>query len=335
MARYRPPLVKRLAGGRGYRLFLALLLGLVLGAGVPARAADTHMGEDLDIKRGEKLEVPRETTGPIITDTTIPQDLGTATLFMPWFLAATGANFSPGWRRVSAGGDYLSLLGQMQLYYGLFPRTEVYVVMPYLHNWARDVNQAGPHGQRNADFGGLGNISITGKYLLLDEQPHFPAVAGIVTTTFPTGHHRHLNPGNLGTDQLGRGSYALTPGLNFYKYVPPVMLYANLWYTMYTGATVAGSRNYYPDRVTVNLAMEWPLVQNRLIFLWELVSYYDAGRLLGPRGNQASQALVSTLPGLEFMASQDWAFVAGVLIDLFGKNTSCNLTPNFSVFYYF
>ena len=88
---------------------------------------------------------------------------------------------------------------------------------------------------------------------------------------------------------------------------------------VYTGATVAGSRHYYPDLVTVNLAVEWPLVQNRLIFLWELVSYYDAGRLLGPRANQAPQALVSTLPGLEFMASQDWAFVAGVLIDLFGK----------------
>jgi hypothetical protein len=335
MARYRPPLVKRIAWGRGHRLFLALLLGLVLVAGVPARAADTRMGEDLDIKRGERLEVHRETTGPIITDTTIPQDLGTATLFMPWFLAATGANFSPGWRRVSAGGDYLSLLGQMQLYYGLLPRTEVYVVMPYLHNWAGNVDQAGPNGQRNADFGGLSNISLTGKYLLLDEQPRFPAVAGIVTTTFPTGHHRHLNLGNLGTDQLGRGSYALTPGLNFYKYVPPVLLYANLWYTMYTGATVAGSRNYYPDRVTVNLAVEWPLVQNRLIFLWELVSYYDAGRLLGPRANHPPQALVSTLPGLEFMASQDWAFVAGVLIDLCGKNTSSNLTPNFSVFYYF
>ena len=92
---------------------------------------------------------------------------------------------------------------------------------------------------------------------------------------------------------------------------------------------------YYRDRLTINLAMEYPLPATRLVFLWELVSYYDAGRLLGPRANQAPQALVSTLPGLEFMASQDWAFVAGVLIDLFGKNTSCNLTPNFSVFYYF
>jgi hypothetical protein len=324
-----------MAEGRGYRLFLALLLGLVLWAGVSARAADTYMGGDLEIKRGERLDVHRETTGPIITDTTIPQDLGTATLFMPWFLAASGANFSPGWRRVNAGGDYLSLLGQMQLYYGLFPRTEVYLVMPYLHNWARNVNQAGPLGQRNADFGGLGDISLTAKYLLLDEQPNFPAVAGILTTTFPTGPHRHLNPGNLGTDQLGQGSYVFTPGLNFFKYVPPVLLYVNLWYTMSTGATVAGSRNYSPDRVTVNLAVEWPLVPHRLIFLWEMVSYFDAGRLLGPRSNQAPQALVSTLPGLEFMASQDWAFVAGVQIGLFGKNTSCNLTPNFSVFYYF
>jgi hypothetical protein len=332
--RCQPP-VRRNAWPWVGRLLILVLLGIVLWAGVPGQASDlAGSDEDTSGKRYGQRGAPH-TTGPIITDTGIPQALGTATLFIPWFLAFTGGNFSPGWRRVGAGGDFRSLSGSMQLYYGVLPRTSVYVVVPYLHNWAWDVNQPAPTGQRGANFGGLGDVSLTGKHLLLDEQPYFPAISGIFSATFPSGHHLHLNPGNLGTDQLGRGAYAFTPGLNFYKYVPPVLLYANLWYTMYTAATVAGDRLYYPDRVTVNLALEWPLLKDRWVFLWEVVSYYDAGRLCGHAANAAPQALLSTQVGLEFLASHDFSFVPGVLIDLMGKNTSYNFTPNLSVFYYF
>jgi hypothetical protein len=329
------PLRRCRAGVQGRRLWIPVLLGLWLWTGVPARAADLPGPAAPEPQRTQGQRASPHTTGPIITDTTIPQSLGTATLFMPWFVSVTGGNFSPSWRRVGAGGDYLSLSGQMQLYYGLFPRTEIYVVLPYVHNWAWNVDPPGPNGQRRADFGGLGDVSLTGKYLLVRQQPYLPAVSGIVTAGFPSGHHLHLHPGNLGTDQLGRGAYAFTPGLNFFKYAPPVLLYANLWYTMYTGATVAGNRNYYPDRVSVNLAMEWPLVKDRWVFLWELVSYFDAGRLIGLRANQSPQVLVSTLPGLEFLATPDCSFVAGLLLDLCGKNTSYNFTPNLSVFYNF
>jgi hypothetical protein len=276
----------------------------------------------------------RVTTGPIITDTTIPQPLGTATLFIPTFLSLSGGNFSPGWRRVGAGGDFQTLVTPAQLYYGLAPRTEVYVVVPYLHNWAGNVNQPGPNGQKDANFGGLGDINLTGKYLLLQEQAKFPAVAGIFSTTFPTGHHRHLNPGNLETDQLGQGAYSFTPGLNFFKNAPPFLLYGNLWYTMFTDATVAGVRTHYRDQVTVNLAAEYPL-PGPWVFLCEFVSLYDAGRVIGSRSNQPPKAIMSVLPALEFIANDDFYLAAGVLIDLWGKNTPYNYTPNFSIFYNF
>lgn len=142
-------------------------------------------------------------------------------MFFSTFYAFTGGKFSPGWRRLSAGGDFRSLSTSAQLYLGVAPRTEVYVVLPYLLNWAADVNMPAPTGQRRADFGGLGNVSVTGKYLLSKEGTYLPAMAGIFTATFPTAHHRHLNPRFLGTDQLGRGAYGFTPGLNFYKHVPP------------------------------------------------------------------------------------------------------------------
>jgi hypothetical protein len=318
------------------RLFLLVLLSLVLVGSLPARVWSARGGKRA--ASGSKHHSPHtgpDTTGPIITDTTIPEALGNATLFMPWFLAFTGGNFSPGWRRVGAGGNYRSVFGSMQLYVGVGPHTSIYIVAPYEHNWAWKVNPPGPEGQRSANFGGLGDVSLTGKHLLVGEQRHFPAVAAVFTATFPSGHHLHLSPGNLGTDQLGRGSYSFTPGLNFFWYVPPVLLYANLWYTMYTGADVGTERLNYRDRVTVNLALEWPLVRDRWNLLWELVSYYDAGRLLGPPANFAPQALISTEIGIEFLATKHISLVPGMLIDLAGKNTAYTYTPNLSFFYFF
>ena len=102
----------------------------------------------------------------------------------------------------------------------------------------------------------------------------------------------------------------------------------------FTDATVAGVRTRYRDQVTVNLAVEYPL-PGPFVFLGEFVSTYGAGRLLGPRSNQPPQTIMGIMPALEFIANDDLFLVAGVLIDLWGKNTSYNYTPNFSIFYNF
>lgn len=316
---------------RSLALMLALLWIWTPFVAVRVSRAETLLEEKVRV-RGQKSSP--QTTGPIITDTTLPQALGTATLFIPTFLAFTGGEFNPNWRRANAGGDFKSLLTSAQLFYGVAPRTEVYLVVPYLHNWAGNVNRPRPAGQKDADFGGLGDINLTAKYLLLAEQVKFPAVSGVFSTTFPTGHHRRLNPKNLGTDQLGRGAFAFTPGINFYKYVHPFLLYGNLWYSMFTDAAVAGVKKYYRDRVTVNLAAEYPL-RKPFVFLLEFDSTYDAGRLIGPRSNQPPKIIMSLLPALECIVNDDWSFVAGVLIDFSGKNTRYNYAPNFSIFFNF
>ena len=61
-----------------------------------------------------------------------------------------------------------------------------------------------------------------------------PTVSAIFSPTFPSGHFRHLNPGRLGTDAIGGGTYAFTTGFNVSKYLKPFILYGNLWYTMQT-----------------------------------------------------------------------------------------------------
>jgi hypothetical protein len=258
--------------------------------------------------------------------------LGTANLQITSLLALRSAEFSPSWRRLSAGGDFFSLTVPAQLTYGLAPRLEIFAVFQYVHHWAADVSRLG--SQRSADFGGLGNSNLTLKYLLLDERRSIPAIASIFGTNLPTGRHRHLNPAKLGTDQIGSGSYTFTAGFNFFKVRQPVLLYANLYYSLSTDATVGGLRIHPRDFVTLNFAAEYPL-SGPWVLLLEVVSTWDTGRMLGPKSDQAPKALVSLLPGLEFVATDTWQLSGGILIDLIGKNTNASFTPLLAVFYNF
>jgi hypothetical protein len=249
----------------------------------------------------------------------------------------------------------------MKFTYGLWNNLEVYAVIPYIHNWANNVHEPGPRGERAADFGGQGNILLTFKYRLVEETQTVPTVSAIFTPSFPTGHFRRLNPGRLGMDQLGSGSYNFTPGLNVSKYLSPFIFYGNLWYTMGTACTsnedrsplvrdengdlVQGDavstrvRNYPRDFVTVNLAAEYPMTK-KWIALLELTSTWEAGRLIGHKANVAATPLLNLLPlsivpGIEYMATDKFSLALGVKIDLVGKDAPANIAPFLSMAYAF
>jgi hypothetical protein len=289
-----------------------------------------------------KDECP-STFGPIVTDTAIPIEKGKFALQPTFGLSFTTRNFSPSWRRVTAEGDFKSFGASLKLTYGLWNNLEVYAVIPYIHNWASSVQEPGPRGERAANFGGLGDINLTFKYRLVQETETAPTVSAIFSPTFPSGHFRHLNPGRLGTDAIGGGTYAFTTGFNVSKYLKPFILYGNLWYTMQTDATTVGvdaddnpihNQNHPRDYVTVNLAAEYPLTK-KWVALLELTSNWDAGRLIGPKANVAPTALLSVLPGIEYMATDKFSLALGVQIDLAGKETSANITPLLSMVYAF
>ena len=44
---------------------------------------------------------------------------------------------------------------------------------------------------------------------------------------------------------------------------------------------------------------------------------------------------MSILPAVEILATADWSFAVGIQVDLIGKNTGFDYTPNFSIFYSF
>jgi hypothetical protein len=296
------------------------------------------------------------TFGPIITDTAVPLDKGKFTVQPTFGLGFVTNNLTQSWRRVSPGGNFKTFGMDWKFTYGLMKNMEVFVVVPYVNNWADRAQEVGPNGERSASFGGLGDVSLTMKYQVWEEGPENPAVTALFATGCPTGHFRHLNPGRLDTDILGGGAYAFTTGLNASKCLKPFILYANLWYTMQTaysnredrtgtfhdqdGNLVEDNsestliRNYPRDYVTVNLAAEY-IITPKWIALLEMTSTWDAGRLIGHQANVSPAARLSTVPGIEYMATDKFSLALGVQIDLVGKNSGANITPLLSLAYTF
>ena len=99
-------------------------------------------------------------------------------------------------------------------------------------------------------------------------------------------------------------------------------------------AVATKMRNYPRDFVTVNLAAEY-IIMEKWIALLELTSYWDGGRLFGHQANLPPGALVSVMPGIEYMVSDKLGFALGVNFDLIGKNSDTAITPLFSAMYQF
>jgi hypothetical protein len=311
-----------------------LLCLVLLGAAVPGRAADQP-----------PVELPN-TTGPIITDLAITQTYKTWTVQITPTLNVTGGVFNANWQRRRAGsnqanlvreigapGDYRNLVIPVEIFYGLTPRMDMSITTSFVQNWASNVEPS----SRGANFGSLGDTSFQLRYRLLNGSPTAATVTGYVSVLCPTGHASPLEPKLLGIDQTGAGTFSFTWGLDVFKYVPrvPVLLYANIWYTNWANGWVNGARVNYPDQITANFAMEFPLKKsagNRWAFLLEVLSSWDAWRLLGPKANQAPLALVSVLPAVEFLPCSWLTLAAGVQVPLIGRNTSFVYAPTLALY---
>jgi hypothetical protein len=336
-------------------LFIGSLCLLLCWGMIPVQAAEIPSAASVkETPAAEKQEAPEQeqlpnTTGPIITDVAITQAVKTFNLQVTPTLNLTGGVFNANWQRRRAGtnqantvreigarGDYKSFTLPLDLYYGITPRFDMSVTTSFVQNWASNVAP----GSLAANFGSIGDTSVQFRYMFLNGSPTATTVTGYVSVLFPSGHASPLEPKLLGTDQTGGGAFSFTWGLNFFKYVPqvPILLYGNIWYTNFADGWVNGARVNYPDNVTVNFAMEIPLKKspdNRWAFLLEVLSNWDAGRMFGPRANQAPLALVSVLPAVEFLPYKWLTLAAGVQVPLFGKNTTFNYAPTLALFFNF
>lgn len=278
-------------------------------------------------------EIPA-TFGPLVTDTAIPMEKGKFAVQPTFSYGFTTDTFTNQWERASTGGDFQSFAMNWKLTYGLIENMEIFAVIPYVHNWARSVTKQVPGGEVSADSGGLGDVNLTLKYRLLEEKGNLPTVTALFATDFPTGKFKNLSARSLGTDVVGGGAYVFTAGFNVSKYVPPFIVYGNLWYSMPTGYTDDESRKYPGDFITANLAAEYPITL-KWVALLELTSAWGGGRLFGPDTNVPYEALLSVIPAMEYMATEKFSLALGVQVDLIGKNTDATVGPLFSMVYVF
>jgi hypothetical protein len=304
-------------------IFLGICLAAMLGGRVAAAAS---------------APIPHPATaGPIITDAAIPAPPGQMNIQPYVSLGFITGNFSTNWRRVSAGGNFSSLEIPVKFSYGLAPNLEIDLTAVMFQNWASQV-ATGSGGDRSASFTGLGDLYFEAKYRLLKETACRPTVTAVFLVNFPIGHHDHLNPARLGTDALGGGTLAFTPGINLSKWVGPVYLYANLWYSFPTREPGAPANQeaspllltvYGRNLITGNLAAELPLTGGWVALL-EFYSTWSAGSMFRPAKSPVSHEL-GILPGIEYIFNSHWSADLGVAIDLAGKNNFYGFTPMFTV----
>jgi hypothetical protein len=284
-----------------------------------------------------KKEAAPTTCGPIVSDSCLPIETHHASMQILWALSFYPGNFSPNWRYVNAHGNFYTFNMPVKFTYGPTKNLETYIIVPFVQNWANDVNKSlqGPNGERSASYGGIGDISLFGKYLLLEETPVRPAVTGVAGLGIPTGHASNLNPRFLGQDAIGTGAVDFTTGINLYKWLKPFLVYSNIWLT--------SPVNLYPSRddtvrcrefVTFNLAAEYPLAK-RWTLLLEMYSTWTWSNIYTPLGFQSPSTLLGVLPGIEYLFSEKWSFSAGTAFDLVGKFGGRKFTPLFTVYYNF
>ena len=279
------------------------------------------------------VEAP-PTFGPILSDTAVPIEKGKFAIQPTFVYGVVTDTFDRNWARRSAGGDFQSFSMNWRFTYGPVENMEIFAVIPYVYNWARNVTEPGLAGDRSASSGDLGDINFTVKYRLVRETETLPTVTALLSTGFPTGRFRGLNSGKLGTDVTGTGSYVFTPGINVSKYVKPFVLYGNFWYSMPTSRDADDGRRIPGDFFTVNFAAEYPMTE-KWVALLELTSHWGCGPIFGPAANVPQSSLFSVAPGIEYMATDKFSLALGLNVDLVGKNTNATVAPLLSMIYLF
>ncbi|HEY9073243.1 MAG TPA: hypothetical protein VIN67_03835, partial [Desulfobaccales bacterium] len=168
-------------------------------------------------KPEEKKEAAPTTVGPMFCDTCVPIETGHVSLSVLYALSFYPGAFSNNWRTVNAGGNYHTFYMPVKLTYGPTKNLEMYLIAPFITNWANSVNSPGPNGETSASFSSIGDLTLMGKYNLLPEGDIMPAVSAVAGfASIPTGHADHLNPAKLGMDAIGTGALTFTTGVNLY-----------------------------------------------------------------------------------------------------------------------
>jgi hypothetical protein len=289
---------------------------------------------------GEKKDEAPTTCGPLISDSCIPIEQHHASMQVLWGLSAYTANFSPNWRRVTAGGNQFTFQMPVKFTYGPIKNLETYIVVPFIANWVSSSNSPGPNGERAASYAGIGDITTMAKYLVLEEGAVRPAVTLVGGMGWPSGHASRLNPALLLQDAVGTGSFNFVTGINLYKWIKPFLLYSNIWLNSPINMfKITGSASPEPVRnrenVTFNLAAEYPINKQWILLLEMYSTWTWSNPGTESLGFQSPTTVLGFLPGVEYVINEKLACSAGCAFDAIGKFGGHKVTPALTMYYSF
>ncbi len=325
----------KVCGIKGKVLVCLALLSFLGGLAAAPALAQTPAGPQGLLEKpaegappAEKKEEAPSTGGPMICDTCVPIETGHVSMSVLWGLSFYPGSFNQNWRTVTAGGNFHTFYMPVKVTYGPTKNMEVYLIAPFINNWASDVNVPGPNGNHSASYAGIGDLTLMGKYNLLPEGDVMPAVSAVAgLASIPTGHASHLTPGLLGQDAIGTGALTFTTGVNLYKWLKPFLIYSNIWINSPVNIYQNSPDNVVSrEYITFNLAAEYPL-SPKFVALLEFYSNWTWSNIYTPQGYQTPETLLGIMPGLEFLATEKLSFEAGASLDLAGKNGVKKYTP--------
>ena len=223
----------------------------------------------------------------------------------------------------------------VKLTYGVAKDMEVYIVAPFVNYWVNHADQSiSVNGNNSANYTGIGDLTLMGKYLLCPEGEVMPAVSAVAGFgSIPTGHASHLNPRFMGVDAIGTGALTLSTGVNLYKWVKPFLLYSNVWVNspinLYKMTATASRSRCVPGRTSCSTWQRNIPSAASLSYL-EMYSTWTWSNLLpfqATQGYQTPQSLLGLMPGIEFLATDKLSLEAGASLDVLGKNGVKKLPP--------
>jgi hypothetical protein len=192
----------------------------------------------------------------------------------------------------SKSGSVATLPG-VELNLGLTDFLEVELEVPFLHT--------------SAGAFGLGDVSMTLKWLVVKERRRLPALVLGMETAFPTGSVRR---------GLGEGAYELKPFVAALKTLGPLVLQGNIgWSHVLADRSGEGA-----ESIVGGVSIAVPLIGRKL---------YGFAELSGSKAVPHRELIVTVAPGLKWL-SNDETFVAVALpIPLSGEARGVGILTQF------
>lgn len=258
--------------------------------------------------------------------------------------------YNHGWKLLRTPETYTVSITPV-LTWGLTDSIDMQITAPYNINWKQ--------GQENNDYG---DFTLQFGFQLLNQREGSltPDLRVSLQESFPSGRFRNLNPGFLGTDATGAGSYQTAVGLNFQKVIH---FYAehylrtrlSLTYTVPTNVKLRGFTSYGgakdtegtlnpANQFSADLAFEYTLTENwvpvfEVLFVERAPSKFNGNPGLNEKGlpptiGHGEVDQISLAPAIEYNFSGNLGIIAGIWFTILGRESQSFVSGVIAINYY-